>query len=102
MWIFLQVGMSLYGSNIGSEHFVGLAGQGAASGLAGIMFEWNVSLLFILALSVMNKHNKQLTVTYKFVSKSKPLFVFVGSSTFTPTWLDIFTCIFFLRGMYFT
>jgi hypothetical protein len=34
--VFLQVGASLFSSNIGSEHFVGLAGTGAAAGIAMI------------------------------------------------------------------
>src|SRR5437660_424363 len=34
------VGASLFASNIGSEHLVGLAGTGAASGLAVGHFEW--------------------------------------------------------------
>lgn len=41
-WIF--VGASLFASNIGSEHFIGLAGSGAASGLAVGSFELNVSI----------------------------------------------------------
>lgn len=41
-----QVGASLFASNIGSGHFVGLAGTGAASGLAVAGFEWNVSPLY--------------------------------------------------------
>ena len=40
--IYLQVGASLFSSNIGSEHFVGLAGIGAASGIAMVMYEWLV------------------------------------------------------------
>src|SRR3982751_3158110 len=36
----LAVGASLFASNIGSEHLVGLAGTGAASGLAVGHFEW--------------------------------------------------------------
>ena len=40
---FFQVGASLFASNIGSGHFVGLAGTGAASGIAVGGFEWNVS-----------------------------------------------------------
>ncbi|XP_056906236.1 sodium/glucose cotransporter 2 isoform X1 [Takifugu flavidus] len=36
------VGASLFASNIGSGHFVGLAGTGAASGIAVGAFEWNV------------------------------------------------------------
>ena len=38
----LLVGASLFASNIGSEHFIGLAGSGAASGLAVGAFELNV------------------------------------------------------------
>src|SRR3989442_14381112 len=34
------VGASLFASNIGSEHLVGLAGTGAGSGLAVGHFEW--------------------------------------------------------------
>ncbi len=44
IWSYLmQVGASLFASNIGSGHFVGLAGTGAASGIAVGGFEWNVS-----------------------------------------------------------
>uniref|UniRef100_A0A8D2PZ74 Sodium/glucose cotransporter 1 n=1 Tax=Varanus komodoensis TaxID=61221 RepID=A0A8D2PZ74_VARKO len=39
----LQIGASLFASNIGSGHFVGLAGTGAAAGIAIGGFEWNVS-----------------------------------------------------------
>lgn len=39
-WI--PVGMSLYASNMGSEHFIGIAGSGAAQGLAPAAFEMNV------------------------------------------------------------
>lgn len=40
---FFQVGASLFASNIGSGHFVGLAGTAAASGIAVGGFEWIVS-----------------------------------------------------------
>ena len=43
-WIF--VGASLFASNIGSEHFIGLAGSGAASGIGVGAFELNVNLNF--------------------------------------------------------
>ncbi|XP_070940554.1 sodium/glucose cotransporter 2 isoform X3 [Macaca nemestrina] len=46
MW--WPVGASLFASNIGSGHFVGLAGTGAASGLAVAGFEWNA--LFVVLL----------------------------------------------------
>lgn len=42
------VGASLFASNIGSGHFVGLAGTAAASGIAVGGFEWNA--LFIVLL----------------------------------------------------
>lgn len=37
-WV--TVGASLFSSNIGSEHFVGLAGSAASAGIANITFEW--------------------------------------------------------------
>jgi SSS family solute:Na+ symporter len=43
------IGASLFSANIGSEHFIGLAGSGAATGLAVGCYEWSASLcLFIL------------------------------------------------------
>ena len=38
-----QVGASLFASNVGSGHFIGLAGTGAASGIGIAAFEMNVS-----------------------------------------------------------
>jgi SSS family solute:Na+ symporter len=42
------VGASLFASNIGSEHLVGLAGTGAASGMAVGHFEWLACLILLL------------------------------------------------------
>lgn len=42
-----QVGASLFASNIGSGHFVGLAGSGASNGIGVAAFELNVSLLTV-------------------------------------------------------
>src|SRR5258708_3543723 len=44
----LAVGASLFASNIGSEHLVGLAGTGAASGLAVGHFEWLARFMLLL------------------------------------------------------
>src|SRR2546430_16487028 len=44
----LAVGASLFASNIGSEHLVGLAGTGAASGLALGHFQWLPGFLPVL------------------------------------------------------
>ena len=42
----MQVGASLFASNIGSEHFIGLAGSGAAGGIGVGAFEFNVNIRF--------------------------------------------------------
>ncbi|XP_072024831.1 sodium/glucose cotransporter 4-like [Amphiura filiformis] len=42
------VGASLFASNIGSGHFIGLAGTGAASGLAVGSFEFNAMFILLL------------------------------------------------------
>ncbi|KAL4692780.1 hypothetical protein H8959_016590 [Pygathrix nigripes] len=39
------MGASLFASNIGSNHYVGLAGTGAASGVATVTFEWTSSVM---------------------------------------------------------
>uniref|UniRef100_A0AAR2KIM3 Sodium/glucose cotransporter 2 n=1 Tax=Pygocentrus nattereri TaxID=42514 RepID=A0AAR2KIM3_PYGNA len=52
--VWWPVGASLFASNIGSGHFVGLAGTGAASGIAVGGFEWNVSQINISLLSEEN------------------------------------------------
>lgn len=44
----LAVGASLFASNIGSEHLVGLAGSGASSGLAVGHFEWLAVFMLLL------------------------------------------------------
>jgi SSS family solute:Na+ symporter len=43
------IGASLFATNISSEHFIGLAGSGAATGLAVGCYEWSASFcLFLL------------------------------------------------------
>ncbi|KAL3880719.1 hypothetical protein ACJMK2_032937 [Sinanodonta woodiana] len=46
--VWLPIGFSLFASNIGSEHFVGLAGSGASSGIAVVAFEWGAVMLLLL------------------------------------------------------
>uniref|UniRef100_A0A8C6M7Q0 Sodium/glucose cotransporter 1 n=1 Tax=Nothobranchius furzeri TaxID=105023 RepID=A0A8C6M7Q0_NOTFU len=41
--VWWPIGASLFASNIGSGHFVGIAGTAAAAGIATGGFEWNVS-----------------------------------------------------------
>ncbi|MBI3679495.1 MAG: sodium transporter, partial [Acidobacteria bacterium] len=43
------IGASLFSTNIGSEHFIGLAGSGASTGLPVGCYEWSASFcLFLL------------------------------------------------------
>ncbi|XP_040859647.1 sodium/glucose cotransporter 1 isoform X1 [Ochotona curzoniae] len=46
--VWWPIGASLFASNIGSGHFVGLAGTGAASGIATGGFEWNALIMVIV------------------------------------------------------
>lgn len=39
---FLQIGVLLFFSNIGSEYFIGLVGSGVVSGIVVVVFEWGV------------------------------------------------------------
>lgn len=45
---FLPVAASLFSSNIGSGHFVGIAGTAAANGLAVGAFEWNAMIVLLM------------------------------------------------------
>ena len=44
----MAIGASLFASNISAEHFIGLAGSGASSGLAVGQFEWLACLILLL------------------------------------------------------
>lgn len=44
----MAIGASLFSSNISAEHFIGLAGSGAASGLAVGQFEWLACFILLL------------------------------------------------------
>jgi SSS family solute:Na+ symporter len=44
----MAIGASLFASNISAEHFIGLAGSGAKSGLAVGQFEWLACLILLL------------------------------------------------------
>jgi SSS family solute:Na+ symporter len=46
---FITVGASIFTSNIGSEHIVGLAGQGASTGMAMAHWELHAWVLILLA-----------------------------------------------------
>ncbi|MEE6498004.1 hypothetical protein FKM82_002951 [Ascaphus truei] len=48
--VWWPVGASLFASNVGSGHFIGLAGSGAASGIGVTAYEWN-GLFCVLVLA---------------------------------------------------
>ncbi|XP_069503458.1 sodium/myo-inositol cotransporter 2 isoform X2 [Ambystoma mexicanum] len=48
--VWWPIGASLFSSNVGSGHFIGLAGSGAASGIAVTAYEWN-GLFCVLILA---------------------------------------------------
>nr|XP_020763015.1 sodium/glucose cotransporter 1-like isoform X3 [Odocoileus virginianus texanus] len=43
--VWWQIGAFLFASNIGTGHFIGLAGKGASSGIAVGTFEWNAAFI---------------------------------------------------------
>ena len=45
---FIPVTASLFSSNIGSGHFVGIAGSAADNGLAVGAFEWNAMIVLLI------------------------------------------------------
>ncbi|XP_005810079.2 sodium/glucose cotransporter 1-like [Xiphophorus maculatus] len=46
--VWWPIGASLFASNIGSVHFVGIAGTAAAAGIAICGFEWNALVLMVI------------------------------------------------------
>lgn len=55
----MQIGSSLFASSEGSGLFIGLAGTGAAGGIAVAGFEWNVSKnhsILIIDLFIVTTH----------------------------------------------
>ena len=44
LFLYFQLGSSLFASNVGSLHFVGLAGSGAEAGISIAIYEINVRI----------------------------------------------------------
>lgn len=55
---FFKVGPSLFVSNIGSEHFIGLAGSGAATGIGVGSYEWQVRYIATPMGNVRSSHHQ--------------------------------------------
>uniref|UniRef100_A0A8C6RUX5 Sodium/glucose cotransporter 1 n=1 Tax=Nannospalax galili TaxID=1026970 RepID=A0A8C6RUX5_NANGA len=56
--VWWPIGASLFASNIGSGHFVGLAGTGAASGIAIGGFEWIVSNICVSVILFLMEYQQ--------------------------------------------
>ena len=85
------IGASVFATNIGSEHFIGLAGSGATSGLAVGAYEWSASLcLFVLGWLFLPHYLKTRVFTMpEFLERRfSP-----GCRTYL-TWVSIFAYIF--------
>lgn len=67
---FFAIGASIFASNIGSEHVVGLAGQGASTGLAMAHYELHAWLVVLLAwLFVPFYYNSNVFTMPEFLEK---------------------------------
>lgn len=81
----LGVGMSLFATNISSEHFIGLAGSGASSGLAVGQFElMAIFILIILGWFLSPIYIKSGVITMpefiekRYDSRSRKIFTFIS------------------------
>jgi SSS family transporter len=82
---FWGVGCSLFASNIGSEHFVGLAGTGCASGIAIGWYEWGAApCLLVLAFFFLpvylnaEVHTLPQYIEQRFNSRCRVCIVFIS------------------------
>src|SRR3954469_7502202 len=85
------VGASLFATNISSEHFIGLAGSGASSGLAVGCYEWSASFCLLLLGWLFVPHYLQTRVF------TMPEFLerrFSPGCRWYLTWVSIFAYIF--------
>jgi len=85
------IGASLFSTNIGSEHFIGLAGSGASTGLAVGCYEWSASFcLFLLGwLFVPHYLQSKVFTMPEFLEKR-----FSSGCRAYLTWISIFAYIF--------
>ncbi|EDO46200.1 predicted protein, partial [Nematostella vectensis] len=94
------VGPSLFASNMGSEHFIGLAGSGAATGIAVVSYEWQaVWVLLLLGYVFVPIYLKSRVFTMpeylnkRFQSRSVRTYLTIAaliSYVFTKTSVDIY------------
>lgn len=85
------IGASLFATNIGSEHFIGLAGSGASTGLAVGCYEWSASFcLFLLGwLFVPHYLQSRVYTMPEFLEKR-----FSPACRAYLTWVSLFAYIF--------
>ncbi|KAG7177626.1 Sodium/myo-inositol cotransporter 2-like 1, partial [Homarus americanus] len=97
-WI--PVGASLFASNIGSGHFIGLAGAGAASGLAAHGYEQAADLyagaLFI-QLALNKSSDEWLYISVFFLLGVAAVFTIVGGLT-TVVYTDLVQMVLMVMG----
>uniref|UniRef100_A0A672IPU3 Sodium/myo-inositol cotransporter 2 n=1 Tax=Salarias fasciatus TaxID=181472 RepID=A0A672IPU3_SALFA len=97
------VGASLFASNIGSGHFIGLAGSGAAAGIGAIAYEWNAltsSLLVICGFFLLQVTTMPEYLQKRFGGRRTQLFITVLSLfiyIFTKISVDIYAGALFIQ-----
>lgn len=82
-----QIGASLFASNIGSGHFVGIAGTAAAAGIAIGGFEWNVGNPLYL-YHFLDKYVSNLQYKYYNLSSSHELLMIKTCFSDCPKWRE--------------
>jgi len=85
------IGFSLFASNLGTDHLVGLAGSGAATGLAVGNYEWSATYTLLILGWIFCPHylGFHIYTVPEYLEKR-----FSGSLRNFFTWLSILTCIF--------
>mmetsp|Transcript_109207 Transcript_109207/g.315547 ORF Transcript_109207/g.315547 Transcript_109207/m.315547 type:complete len:555 (-) Transcript_109207:135-1799(-) len=93
------VGFSLFASNLGTDHLVGLAGSGAAQGLAVGCWEWSASYVLLVLGWVFVPHYLEYGIytvpeylEHRFESRMRKFFTWVSilSALFTKIAVTIF------------
>src|ERR1041385_3421677 len=87
------VGASIFASNIGSEHVVGLAGAGATSGVALAHYELHAWCLLVLGWAFVPFYSRALATLLPEVS------IHMGGATFNSFWIGS-VAVLLLTGLY--
>eukprot|EP01083_Nonionella_stella_P188461 694735_1 len=77
--LWLAVGATLFSSNIGAEHFVGLSGSAAKSGIAVGAYEWTAPIILLI---LEYRFNRVVRVYNAFITLLIYIFVVISSTLY--------------------